>query len=74
METEGIYKMINDSYEKLNQEQFIIIESWRKQKARLQSQYPTAKIKYSYKTKNFKIMFGMPSDFRIISDIHITDL
>lgn len=61
---EGIYKMINGAMEKLAVEQFILIESWKKQKSRLQEQYPGAKIKYSYKTKQFTIEYGLPSDFQ----------
>lgn len=58
----GIFKMINGAMERLNQEQFIIRESWRKTRDRIQKENPTAKIKYSYKTKTFRIEFGLPSD------------
>lgn len=63
--------MVNDSYEKLNQEQFICRESWKKQKTRLQEQYPYAKITYSYKTKQFTIRFELPDDFYTITDIKL---
>ncbi len=66
---EGLFKMINDSLEEITIEQLIIRESWRKQKARLQEQYPNSKVKYSYKTKQFTIEFGLPQDFKIITDL-----
>jgi len=66
---EGIYKMLNDSIEKLNHEQFIITESWRKTKARLQQQDPRAKIKYSYKTKQFTILYDLPKNYFEIKKI-----
>ena len=62
---EGIYKMMNGAIEKLHAEQFILWESWKKQRDRLQEQYPTAKIKYSYKTKQFTISFDPPVDYKI---------
>lgn len=73
---EGIYKIINGAMEKLNEEQFITRESWRKTRDRLQRENPTAKIKYSYKTKQFRIEFGLPSDllnWRIM-DVKLEDV
>lgn len=69
---EGIYKMINGAVEKVDPRLFIIVESWRKTKARLQEQYPTAKIKYSYKTKQFTISYDQPQDLTRIESITIT--
>lgn len=68
--------MINGAMEKLNREQFIIRESWRKTRDRLQKENPTAKIKYSYKTKQFRIEFGLPSDLMNwrITDIKLEDV
>lgn len=66
MRQEGIFKLLNGAMEKINHEQFIIQESWRKQRARFQQEHPTARIKYSYKTKQFTIIYGLPSDFKII--------
>ncbi len=71
---EGIFKMINGSMEKLNREQFIIRESWRKVRDRMQRENPTAKIKYSYKTKQFTILFSLPNNFKEITKIGIVDL
>ena len=68
---EGIYKMLNNAYEKVNAENFIITESWRKQKARLQLQDPRAKIKYSYKTKQFTILYDLPADYYKLKDIKV---
>lgn len=65
--TDGIFKIINGSLQKLNQEQFIIRESWKKTRARLQESAPTAKIKYSYKTQQFTIIYDLPSDFKVFS-------
>lgn len=55
--------------ERLNVQQFIVMESWKKQKARLQEQCPGAKIRYSYKTKQFTIEYDLPSDFKKITSI-----
>ena len=38
-------------------------ESWKKTRDRYQKDNPTAKIKYSYKTKQFTIIFPLPKDF-----------
>ena len=64
--------MINGAYEKLNKEQFIIRESWKKTRDRLHVEYPGAKIKYSYKTKQFLITLNLPNDYLRIKDIEIT--
>ena len=71
---EGLYKMINGEMERLNQEQFIIRESWRKVRDRMQRENPTAKIKYSYKTKQFTIFFGLPNDYWKIAKIDLNDV
>lgn len=63
--------MLNDVYEKLNNKQFILMESWKKQKVRLQNQFPGAKIKYSYKTKQFTIVYDLPSDLKVTNIIKI---
>ena len=68
---EGIYKILNGSIEKLNKEQFILVESWRKQRDRILAQYPNTKVKYSYKTKQFTISWGLPSDFKYIKSVII---
>ena len=69
----GIFKMRSDgTKDEIDPRIFHIVESWRKTKARLQEQYPTAKIKYSYKTKNFLIEFPLPSDYYQIKSISIT--
>ena len=47
----------------------IIWESWRNSKKKLQKQCPKAKIKYSYKTKQFTILYDLPSNFKIITRI-----
>lgn len=69
---EGIFKIINGAMEEINPKVFEIIESWRKTKARLQEQYPSAKIKYSYKTKQFLVEFPLPSDYHNIESIKIS--
>lgn len=57
--------------EKLNQEQFIVIESWRKTRDRILAQYPNTKVKYSYKTKQFTIYYDLPSDIKYIKSVKI---
>lgn len=70
---EGIFKSLNGAFEKLNHDQFILRESWKKTRDRIQLQHPTAKIKYSYKTQQFTILYDLPSDFARINDIKITN-
>lgn len=61
-----IYKIINGMRHRLDKN--IFVENWKSQKARLQKEYPTAKIKYSYKTKQFTIFYPLPNDYvKIIS-------
>lgn len=68
----GIWKILNDGkIEGIPQENFIITESWRKQRDRLLAQYPNTKVKYSYKTKQFTISWNLPSDFKSITKIDI---
>jgi hypothetical protein len=64
---EGIFKVVNGAYERLSQEQFILRESWKKTRDRLQAQDPRAKIRYSYKTKQFTITYDLPSDFELLT-------
>lgn len=65
---EGIFKMVNDMFERVDPMQFIVLESWKKTRDRLQKEHPTAQIKYSYKTKQFTIEYPLPSDYlKIIS-------
>ncbi len=66
MKDEGIFKMINGAYEKLNQEQFIIRESWKKTRDRLQLDAPNAKIKFSYKTKQFTVYYSLPVNWKVL--------
>lgn len=61
--------MFNNLYQKVNIQNMIITESWRKTRARLKEQYPNTKIKYSYKTKQFTIVYDLPSDFSSIVKI-----
>jgi hypothetical protein len=69
---EGVYKMLNGAIEKINQEQLILMESWKKTKARLQEDYPTATIKYSYKTQQFTVLFPLPKDlFKLKALTHL---
>ena len=69
---EGIYKKVNDSIKSIDYNQFIVLEPWTKTRDRLKKVYPNAKIKYSYKTKLFTILFNLPSDFKNIKDFKLT--
>jgi hypothetical protein len=66
---EGIFKQINDAFEKINHENFIIKESWKKELERLKKEFPNSKIKYSYKTKQFTIKFNLPHDYMKIKGL-----
>lgn len=68
---EGIYKLVNGEVEKYNTHLLTIDESWKQQRMRLQVECPGAKIKYSYKTKQFTIIYNLPSDFKILSTIQM---
>lgn len=39
-------------------------KNWRKIRDSLQLQHPRAKIKYSYKTKQFLIIYPLPKDWK----------
>ncbi len=68
---EGIFKEINGAMEKLNQEQFILRESWKTTRDRILRDHPTAKVKYSYKTQQFTIVYDLPKDFWAVDSIKI---
>ena len=71
----GLLKKINNQYERLNCEQFILREGWRKTRDRLQKENPNAKIRYSYKSKQFTIEFGLPKDMKwAITQIDLEDV
>ena len=61
MKENEIYKIINDVRHRIDRN--IFIENWRSQRDRLQKENPTAKIKYSYKTKQFTILYPLPKDY-----------
>ena len=63
----SIYKIINGVRHRLDN--MIFMENWKSQKARLEKEHPTAKIKYSYKTKQFTILYALPSYFIEINKI-----
>jgi hypothetical protein len=66
MNDNEIYKIINGIRHRLDRNVFI--ENWRSQRARLMKEHPTAKVKYSYKTKQFTILYPMSKDyFKILS-------
>jgi hypothetical protein len=54
------YSLLN----KINPLAFTIRESWRVQRDRIQKEHPTAKIKYSYKRKQFTILYPLPKDMK----------
>jgi len=66
---EGIYKLPDISTDL--RDMFILRESWKKTRDMLQEQHPNAKIKYSYKTKQFRIIYPLPSDFYKLQSIKI---
>jgi len=59
-----LYKLVRSHSSKVLVDTFLLNESWSKVRDRLRNEYPTTKVRYSYHTNDFTIIFYSKDEFR----------